>query len=93
MEFDRNLLQFVAGTDVLIYDATYTEEEFQSRIGWGHSTWQAGVRLADAASVGRLAIFHHDPGHDDAAMDAIASAVAARRPGTLVAREGMQLFV
>jgi phosphoribosyl 1,2-cyclic phosphodiesterase len=90
---DDNLLRFADGADVMIYDASYTDAEYRSRIGWGHSTWQAGVSLADAAAVGRLVLFHHDPSHDDDAMDAIASAVAERRPGTLVAQEGMRLAV
>ena len=90
---DDNLRRFVAGADVMIYDATYTEAEYRSRIGWGHSTWQAGADLADAASVGRLVLFHHDPGHDDAAIDAIARAAAQRRPGTLAAREGMRFTI
>ena len=90
---DQNLQKFVAGTDVMIYDASYTEAEHQSRLGWGHSTWQAGVRLADAGAVGTLVLFHHDPAHDDTTMDQIAAAVAKRRPGTLVAMEGMEMAV
>jgi phosphoribosyl 1,2-cyclic phosphodiesterase len=86
---DGNVLALVAGADVMIYDTTYTDEEFPARAGWGHSTWQEGVRLADAAGVGRLVLFHHEPGRDDAALDRIAAAADARRPGTLVAREGM----
>jgi ribonuclease BN (tRNA processing enzyme) len=77
----------------VIHDATYTDAEYQSRIGWGHSTWQAAASLADAAAIGRLVLCHHDPSHNDSAMDAIASAVAERRPGTLVAREGMRIVV
>ena len=90
---DTALLRFVSRTDLLIHDATYTDAEYQTRVGWGHSTWQAAVRLAEAAAVGRLVLFHHDPAHDDSAMDTIAGAVAAVRPGTLVAREGMQIAV
>jgi phosphoribosyl 1,2-cyclic phosphodiesterase len=88
---DRTLVQFTAGTDILIYDASFTDREYKSRVGWGHSTWQAAADLADAAKVGRLVLFHHDPGHDDATMDTIARQIAARRPGSLVAMEGMQL--
>lgn len=88
---DTSILGLVANADVMIYDATYTDEEFDTRVGWGHSTWQEGVRLADAAGVRRLVIFHHDPDHDDAAMDRIAAAAEAARPGTIVAREGMVL--
>jgi phosphoribosyl 1,2-cyclic phosphodiesterase len=86
---DANVLALVARADTMIYDTTYTDEEFPSRVGWGHSTWQEGVRLADAAGVGRLVLFHHDPSRGDAALDRIAAAAAARRPGTLVAGEGM----
>jgi phosphoribosyl 1,2-cyclic phosphodiesterase len=49
------------------------------------------VRLCEKAKAGRLVIFHHDPGHDDAFMDQVAKEAEAVRPGTLVAREGMVL--
>ena len=88
---DRNVLGLIAGADLVIYDSTYTDDEYPNHVGWGHSTWQEGVRLADAANVKRLVIFHHDPGHDDATMDAIAAAANKARPGTLVAHEGMIL--
>jgi phosphoribosyl 1,2-cyclic phosphodiesterase len=88
---DENILRLAAGADLLIYDSTYTDDEFPARLGWGHSTWQEGVRLADAAKVGTLVIFHHDPGHDDAFMDRIAAEAEGARPGTVVAREGMVL--
>ena len=90
---DTELAQFVAGADVMIYDATYTEAEYRARVGWGHSTWGVGVSLADAAKVRQLVLFHHDPGHDDATMDAIGAAAERRRPGTLVAMEGMRITV
>jgi phosphoribosyl 1,2-cyclic phosphodiesterase len=90
---DEALLRFVAGAGVMIYDATYTEAEYKSRVGWGHSTWEAAVALADAAAVGRLVLFHHDPLRDDAALKAIARSAAGRRRGTLVAREGMNIDV
>lgn len=88
---DTDLLRFVEGTDVLIYDASYTEDEYKTRVGWGHSTWQMAVALAMEAKVGQLVLFHHDPDHDDDTMDAICRAAAERFPGTLVSREGMRL--
>jgi phosphoribosyl 1,2-cyclic phosphodiesterase len=83
--------------DVMIYDATYTEDEYPAHRGYGHSTWQEGVRVADAANVGSLVIFHHDPSHGDAFMDEVAAESQKARPGTarngqprvIVAREGM----
>lgn len=86
---DPVIVGLIAGADLVIYDSTYTDEEYPRFRNWGHSTWEEGVRLCEAAGAGRLAIFHHDPSHDDRAMDAIAAAAESRRPGTLVAREGM----
>lgn len=86
---DRNILDLVQDADVMIYDAAYTDAEFSRYVGWGHSTWEEGVRLADAAGVGRLLLFHHDPTHEDPEMDRIARAADAARPGTLPAYDGL----
>jgi phosphoribosyl 1,2-cyclic phosphodiesterase len=92
-EIDRDVLALVDGVDVLIYDCTYTDEEYPSRVGWGHSTWQEGVKLAIAAGVEQLVIFHHDPSHNDDFMDAIGISAARVFPQSIVAREGLELFV
>lgn len=88
---DRKVLDLIAGADIFVYDCTYTEAEFPQHRGWGHSTWEEGARLADLAGVRSFVIFHHDPSHDDVFMDRVAAAAEARRPGTVVAREGMTL--
>ena len=85
------MVELARGADLLVYDCTYTDAEYPRYAGWGHSTWEEGVRLCEAAGVRRLAIFHHDPARDDAAMDEIAAAAEERRPGTIVAMEGMTL--
>lgn len=90
---DQNILGLIGGADLLIYDCTYTDAEYPAHRGWSHSTWQEGMRLADAASVKTFAIFHHDPGHDDAFMDGVAREAAAARPGTVVSRDGMELVL
>ena len=86
---DENVVNLARGVDLLIYDATYTDDEFPRYVGWGHSTWQEAIRVANAAGVKRLAIFHHDPGHDDEFMDKVAKDAEQMRPGTIIAREGM----
>lgn len=88
---DQNILELIQDADILIYDCTYTDEEFPSYKHWGHSTWQEGTRLCDQAAVNKLVIFHHDPGHDDSFMDRVAEAAEAARPGTVVAQEGLVL--
>ncbi len=88
---NESILALIDGADLFIYDATYTDDEFAGHVGWGHSTWEEGARLADAAGVKTYVPFHHDPGHDDNFMDQVAAAAEARRPGTVVAREGLVL--
>jgi len=88
---DSALRRFVEGADVMIYDAMFTDDEYPTYVGWGHSTWQKGVELALEAGVRHPVMFHHDPRRSDDALDAIAEAAAARHPGALVAREGMVL--
>lgn len=85
---DQNILGLIRDADLVIYDSTYTDDEFPRYVGWGHSTWQEGVRLCHAAGARRLALFHHDPGRDDDALDRIARQAAAAFPGAFVAREG-----
>ncbi len=92
-DLDRHVLALADRADVLIYDCTYTDEEYPSKVGWGHSTWQEGVKLAIAANVKKLVIFHHDPSHDDEFMDSIGSNAAEVFPQTIVAREGMELNI
>lgn len=92
-ELDRNVVGLAAGADLMIYDGTYTDAEWPSRIGWGHSTWEEGVRLAEAAGARRLVIFHHDPDHDDRFLDRIAAEASIMRSGTILAAEGMTLSI
>jgi phosphoribosyl 1,2-cyclic phosphodiesterase len=88
---DARIVELIRGADLVIYDSTYTDDEYPAFRGYGHSTWQEGVRLVEAAGAKTLAIFHHDPSHDDDRMDDIAAAAERMRPGTVVAREGMVL--
>ena len=89
---DRHILSLIADADLVIYDCMYTDAEHaDGHVGWGHSTWQEGVRLCRAANAKRLVVFHHDPDHDDDALDAIGREVEGAMPGALLAREGMLL--
>jgi phosphoribosyl 1,2-cyclic phosphodiesterase len=93
---DARLAEFANGADVLIYDAMYTPEEYAGppgKAGWGHSTWEAAVAVAQASNARALVLFHHDPERDDAGMRALERKAQRRRPGTLAAREGLTLEV
>ena len=88
---DRNVLGLIQGADIVIYDCMYTDEEYASYVGWGHSTWQEAVRLCKRAGAKKLVVFHHDPDHDDLVMAGIERELADESDGHIVAREGLQL--
>jgi phosphoribosyl 1,2-cyclic phosphodiesterase len=86
--FDDVLREAVHGADVLIYDAQYTPEEYDMRRGWGHSTWLQATRVANECGVGKLLLTHHDPSHNDDALDAILVQAKREFANTEMAVEG-----
>ncbi|ANK80135.1 MAG: MBL fold metallo-hydrolase [Rhizobiales bacterium NRL2] len=90
---DENILALIEGADVVIYDCTYSDKEFESKVGWGHSTWQEGMRLCQAANVRQHIIFHHDPDHEDMYMERLEEEARFQWIGNTVARENMRLRV
>jgi len=89
---DAEVLRLIDRADIAVYDAMFDDATLGPKTGFGHSTWQEALRLAELAKVKTLAIFHHDPESDDARLDAIAAEAARMRPGTIVAKEGMVLI-
>lgn len=88
---DKKLARFMEGADAVVYDSMYTDDEYPKYVGWGHSTWQEGVRLCKTAGVKKLIVFHHDPEHTDEMLDGVAKEVDKQLPGSVVAREGLTL--
>jgi phosphoribosyl 1,2-cyclic phosphodiesterase len=86
---DAVLRQFAQGADILIYDAQYTPEEYPDHRGWGHSTWLEGTRVARAAGVRQLILFHHDPWHNDQILLDVGRHARAEFENTLIASEGL----
>lgn len=83
--------------DLLLHDAQYSEEEYEARIGWGHSSIGDAIAFAHASGARRLLLFHHDPSHSDDVLERLqaqAETLAdsnAERP--LLAHEGMVIEI
>lgn len=91
-DFDRAVRKLAEGADVLIYDAQYTPDEYQRfKRGWGHSHWREGIDIAMQSGAQELVLFHHDPDHSDAAVDAIVSEARNYYPKVRAAAEGMEI--
>jgi phosphoribosyl 1,2-cyclic phosphodiesterase len=68
-DWRAQIVEFIGGADVLIHDAMYLDQIIQARAGWGHSTPRQAVDLAREGRCRRLILFHHEPEHDDTALD------------------------
>jgi ribonuclease BN (tRNA processing enzyme) len=89
------IIEFARGSDLLIHDAQYLQDEYvardKPRKGWGHSTINMAAEVAAKAEVGRLVLFHHEPTHNDKTMRKISRHAASLFRSTVVAREGTQI--
>ena len=91
---DPKLLRLAKGSDVLIFDAMYTPEEYAGQVGgvpktgWGHATYEAGCELAHAAGVKLLVLHHHDPSQTDAQVRDKERRARALFANTIAAKEG-----
>jgi ribonuclease BN (tRNA processing enzyme) len=76
-----------------MYAAHDTPEEYALKQGWGHSTYVEAARVAKAANVKKLVLFHHDPGHDDKAMEQIVVQARQHFENTEAAAQGRQICI
>jgi len=88
---DPNVVKLAEKADLLIHDAQYTPEELKKKKGWGHSSWEQAVEVAERAGVKRLALFHHDPEHSDKFLFNMESECKKRFDNAFLAIEGQTI--
>lgn len=90
-------VEFISGSDVFIYDTHFTDLEYyegpEGKMGWGHSTWQEGTRLAYRAGIDYLILFHHKDDRSDREEQEIEIFARQEHANTVAAREGMSIIV
>jgi phosphoribosyl 1,2-cyclic phosphodiesterase len=92
--FDKEVRKLAEGADILIYDAQYLPDEYETqRRGWGHSHWREAVNIVLESGAKELVLFHHDPDHDDACIDRIVNEASNYYPRVRAAAEGMEIRV
>jgi ribonuclease Z len=92
-KLDPAVLDLIQGADLVIYDATYTEAEMKRYKGFGHSTWQQGVKLCQHAGARQLALFHHDPTRTDDQLAELERQAKDAFNGAFAARDDMVLDI
>ena len=92
-EIDQNVVELCKDADLLIHDAQYTSEELKVKKGWGHSSYEQAIQVAEMAGVKQLAITHHDPDHDDEFLLGMEKQCQQRFPNCVLAREKMEIEI
>ena len=90
---DQRVVEFAQNADLLIHDAQYTTEELKTHKGWGHSSYEQAMQVAEMANVKQLAMTHHDPDHDDEFLRKMEKKCKDRLPDCFLAREGMEVVL
>ena len=93
----EKILKAISGANLLIHDAQFTDEEYKTRVGWGHSSLNEVMKLAKEGRVKKLALFHYDPDHFDEHIDILVANCNGYLNSTnhhvecFAAQEGMEL--
>jgi phosphoribosyl 1,2-cyclic phosphodiesterase len=90
---DRNFAILAKGADLLIADSQYTPEELSDHAGWGHSSWKGAIESGVGAGAKKIALYHHDPYHEDSMVEQILINARKLFPNVIAAREGMEVTV
>ena len=85
------MVDFVKDSDLMIFDAMYTPDEYKIFKGWGHSTWLEAAKLTKAANIKKTALFHHAPPHNDEMMRKIEQDAQKEDSRLFAAKENMSL--
>jgi phosphoribosyl 1,2-cyclic phosphodiesterase len=90
---NEDIVDFARDADLLIHEAQYTNEELETHRGWGHSSYDQAIEVAERAGVNRLIMTHHDPDHDDEFLNTIEKKCKDRFKNCELAREGVEYGV
>ncbi|HLQ76651.1 MAG TPA: MBL fold metallo-hydrolase [Terriglobia bacterium] len=90
---DRNIQTLAMDTDLFIVDSQYTPEELPGHSGWGHSSWKQAIDTGNAARAKKVVLYHHDPYHEDAALEEILQKAKQHHPNVIAAREGLEVTI
>lgn len=90
-KFDEHVLALIDGVDLFIYDSSLTDEELPEFTGYGHSTYEEGMRLCKEANAAAFLAFHHMPFRVDKELDRIEKKIRNGNPNSGVAREGVTI--
>ncbi|MGL4367086.1 MAG: MBL fold metallo-hydrolase [Brevinemataceae bacterium] len=92
-QLDDRVIRISQDADLMVHDAQYRHEELERFIGWGHSSWNQAVEVANQANVKKLGLTHHDPETSDSQIDSLEREVQKEFHNSFFCREGMSIIL
>ena len=90
---NKNIIENARNADILIHDAQYHGYELEKYKGWGHSSWEQSIEVAQQANAKKLVLFHHDPFRSDDELYEIEQKAQKEFPNTIVAKQGSEIII
>jgi len=89
----EKLIKFSDNSDLLIHDAHFTPEDLTNHKGWGHSSWEQAVLMAQKSNSKQLALFHYSPNYNDKKIQSIEKNAMQRFEQTIAAKQGLVIYL
>lgn len=91
--FQKQFSDFAKGTDLLVFDGIYEDEEYPAVAGYGHGTWQQAADMTRQTGAKQVLVSHHKWERTDAELARMECLASEREPGLSFAREGMKISI
>jgi len=90
---NENLINFAKNSDLLIHDAHFAKEDLSNHKGWGHSSWDQAVSMAQKSKSKQLALYHYSPDYNDTKINSIESDAKKIFKQTIAAKQGLVIYL
>ena len=90
---NEQLINLAQNSDILIHDAHFTDNDLLNHKGWGHSSWQQAVDMAEKTNSKELVLFHHNPLYDDKKLNEIEFEAQQVFKKTTSAKQGLVIYL
>ena len=78
---------------MLIHDSHFTKEDLPSHKGWGHSSWDQAVAMAEKSNSKQLALYHYNPDYDDKTIKLIEKQAQQKFKKTIAPKQGLVIYL
>ena len=90
---NEDLITFAKNSDLLIHDSHFTTEDLPNHKGWGHSSWDQAVSMAQKSNSKQLALYHYSPDYTDSQIHSIESDAQKAFKQTIAAKQGLVIYL